>query len=74
MFQMYAIVSFKDENNEMYAIPMSWLTKSKNSCYWPKQSNDAKAKILKADPPNDATWKKCPIRVKKSNFGELICF
>ena len=72
---IYAIVSF--DNNEVGVVPMQWLNKEKNQCWWPPHKSKDSGKIMtfvKHCLPPGENWMQYNIRVvgKASKLHEHI--
>ncbi|KAK4874596.1 hypothetical protein RN001_013956 [Aquatica leii] len=61
--QEYAVVAF--DNCEVEAVPLSWLNKSRNMCWWPVKSKNVRNLIKYSALPNEESWKQHDVDIIK---------
>lgn len=74
----YAVVSFPEENDAMFVVPVSWLSNSTDttglySCRWPKDNAQKASRKLK-DPSDDWETHKAHVVHFSSMFFLFIYF
>jgi hypothetical protein len=64
VFNMYAIVSFVNEDDAVFVAPMCWLEGTK-VCYWPPYRTDARIQkaVTTREAVNKETWQKHSVKV-----------